>query len=86
MNVFPLQLTNDEEKEAFIDDYRMTACISILQWFCMEYKKLGEGGKITNPDFTTFWNFDDQFLECSSAFGILIRFWNLSVFGILIRF
>ena len=39
-----LQLTNDEEKDAFIDDYRMTACISILQWFCMEYKKLGEAG------------------------------------------
>ena len=38
------QLSNDEEKAAFVDDYRITACISILQWFCMEYKKLGTAG------------------------------------------
>ena len=42
--IYFFQLTNDEEKDAFIDDYRMTACISILQWFCMEYKKLGDAG------------------------------------------
>ena len=41
---FIFQLSNDEEKAAFVDDYRITACISILQWFCMEYKKLGTAG------------------------------------------
>jgi hypothetical protein len=41
---FPSQLSNDEDKAAFIEDYRMTACISILQWFCMEFKKLGPAG------------------------------------------
>ena len=42
--VISLQLTNEEEKLAFIDDYRITACISILQWFVMEYKKYGASG------------------------------------------
>ena len=30
-----LQVSNDDERQSFIDDYRMTACVSILQWFCM---------------------------------------------------
>jgi len=29
---------------AFVDDYRVTACISILQWFVLEYKKFGAHG------------------------------------------
>ena len=41
---FIFQLSNEDEKAAFVDDYRITACISILQWFCMEYKKLGSAG------------------------------------------
>ena len=43
-SIISLQLTNEEEKLAFIDDYRITACISILQWFVMEYKKYGASG------------------------------------------
>ena len=37
-------MSNEEERQNFVEDYRVTSCISILQWFCMEYKKHGVAG------------------------------------------
>ena len=34
---FLLQVSNEDERQSFVEDYRMTACVSILQWFCMVY-------------------------------------------------
>ena len=45
-----LKVSNEEERQNFIEDYRVTACISILQWFCMEYKKHGVAGVEGGPE------------------------------------
>ena len=45
-----VQVSNEEERQNFIEDYRVTACISILQWFCMEYKKHGVAGVEGGPE------------------------------------
>ena len=28
-----LQVFNDEDRKAFIEDYRLTACMNVLKWF-----------------------------------------------------
>ena len=45
-----LQISSEEDRQNFIEDYRITACISILQWFCMEYKKHGVAGVEGGPE------------------------------------
>ena len=42
--VFTFKVSSEEDRQNFIEDYRLTACISVLQWFCMEYKKHGVAG------------------------------------------
>ena len=38
------RLCIDEEKAAFIDDYRLTACMGLLKWVVTGYEKDGESG------------------------------------------
>ena len=38
------RLSIEEEKLGFIDDYRLTACISLLKWLTSGYERDGELG------------------------------------------
>jgi hypothetical protein len=42
--VVVVQVSSEDDRHAFIEDYRVTACISILQWFVLEFKKFGAHG------------------------------------------
>ena len=61
--VLKFKVSSEEDRQNFIEDYRLTACISVLQWFCMEYKKHGvagveggsEGQRTQVMEFSSHW-------------------------------